>query len=116
MTRVLVCGGRAYDDAERLWRVLDSYDNDRDFTVLIEGAANGADTLARQWAEAKKIKVRSFPADWKRHGKGAGPARNFRMLDEGKPQLVIAFPGGKGTANMVAMAKAAGVEVVEVPL
>jgi hypothetical protein len=114
MSRVLVCGGRSFNDEARLFAVLDSYDNERDFTVLIEGAARGADTLARKWAEAKKIPVLPFPADWKRHGRAAGPIRNERMLREGKPDLVIAFPGGKGTAHMVSLARHAGVETIEV--
>jgi predicted Rossmann-fold nucleotide-binding protein len=40
--------------------------------------------------------------------------RNRQMLTEGRPDLVVAFPGGKGTANMVALARKAGVEIVEV--
>ena len=46
--------------------------------------------------------------------RGAGPERNARMLAEGRPDLVVAFPGGTGTADMVRRAKAAGVRVVEV--
>lgn len=114
MTRVLVCGGRSFNDAKRLFAVLDSYDHDLDFSMVIEGAADGADTLARTWAEAKQIPVRSFRADWKRHGKAAGPIRNERMLREGRPDLVIAFPGGAGTANMIGLARIAGVETIEV--
>jgi hypothetical protein len=55
-----------------------------------------------------------YPADWTRHGKAAGPKRNQLMLDKEKPDLVIAFPGGKGTADMVARAKAQGFKVMEV--
>lgn len=47
-------------------------------------------------------------------GKAAGPIRNQRMLDDGKPDRVLAFPGGRGTANMVKLAKAAGVPVHEI--
>lgn len=57
--------------------------------------------------------VRAFPADWHRDGKAAGPIRNRRMLLEGMPDLVVAFPGGRGTADMVRRARAAGIEVVE---
>lgn len=114
MTRVLVCGGREFADAKRLFAVLDSYDADHDFSMVIEGAARGADTLARHWGEAKQIPVRSFPANWKRDGKAAGPKRNARMIEEGKPDLVIAFPGGVGTADCIRQARAAGIEVIEV--
>ncbi|MEM9912925.1 MAG: hypothetical protein AAF922_19365 [Pseudomonadota bacterium] len=46
-------------------------------------------------------------------GRAAGPIRNKEMLDEGCPDLVVAFPGGRGTANMVKQAQAAGVEVLD---
>ena len=36
------------------------------------------------------------------------------MLDEGKPDLVVAFPGGRGTAHMTRIARGAGIEVIEV--
>lgn len=46
--------------------------------------------------------------------RSAGPKRNQRMLDKGKPDLVLAFPGGDGTADMVRKAKSAGVPIIEV--
>lgn len=57
------------------------------------------------------VPVRVFKADWDKHGKAAGPIRNQQMLDEGKPDLVLAFAGGKGTDDMCRRARAAGVEV-----
>lgn len=54
-----------------------------------------------------------FRADWEQCGRQAGPLRNARMLAEGRPDAVIAFPGGKGTADMVRKARAAGLPVVE---
>ena len=44
----------------------------------------------------------------------APPLRNQRMLDEGKPDLVVAFPGGGGTKDMVRRAVKAGVPIHEV--
>jgi hypothetical protein len=44
----------------------------------------------------------------------AGPLRNYQMLEEGKPDLVVAFPGGGGTKDMVRRAVKAGVSVHEV--
>jgi hypothetical protein len=114
MTRVLVCGGRHYNDAERIFDVLNSYDHDYDFSILIHGAAPGADSQAARWAEIGNLRTYAFPANWKKHGKAAGPMRNQRMIEEGKPDLVIAFAGGRGTADMVNRAKAAGIEVIEV--
>ena len=70
--------------------------------VVIHGGARGADDLARQWGEISVgIEGVEFRADWTAHGKAAGMIRNQRMLDEGRPDLVVAFPGGRGTADMV---------------
>lgn len=82
-------------------------------TCLIEGGALGADRLARRWAyTVGGITVETFPADWGAHGKAAGPIRNQRMIDEGKPDVVLAFPGGRGTADMIRRAEAAGIRVI----
>jgi len=108
--RVLVCGGRDYKDVMKMAGVLyDIY-----ITLIIEGGADGADTLARKWAERNEIPHLEFPAQWKKLGPKAGPIRNQQMLDEGKPDMVIAFPGGKGTAHMVKIAQEANIPVKEI--
>lgn len=112
--RVLVCGGRNYgaDDAEvaKMWFTLYEVAP----TLIIHGRARGADYHADRWAKANRIAVKAYPADWLKYGPRAGPIRNQRMLDEAKPELVVAFPGGRGTADMVKRARAAGVRVMEV--
>lgn len=70
--------------------------------------------IATAWATDHGVAVICCPADWRWHGKAAGPIRNKQMLDQHSPDLVIAFPGGRGAANMVALARAAGVPVAEV--
>lgn len=114
MTRVLVCGGRNYHDQERAYAVLDKMHVEAGISAIIEGGARGADHIAMSWAFERHVACERFDADWENQGSFAGPARNKRMLDEGKPDLVIAFPGGRGTADMVRKARRAGVEVVEI--
>lgn len=111
--KVLVCGGRDYQDQAKAWAVLDALklEAPHDALTLICGAANGADLLAANWALRRKVPFDWFPVEWKKYGKAAGPMRNQRMLDEGQPDLVIAFPGGRGTADMVRRAEAAGLPV-----
>lgn len=82
--------------------------------VWISGMARGADKLPFGARHSLEEKIQEFPADWKTHGKAAGFIRNQQMLDEGKPDLVVAFPGGRGTADMISRAKKAGVKVIEV--
>jgi hypothetical protein len=60
------------------------------------------------------VPIDVYVAQWKKHGRAAGPIRNQRMLDEGKPDLVVAFPGGRGTADMIRRAERAGVPVQQV--
>lgn len=106
--RVLVCGSRDFDDKDQLYKVLDELIPA--IEVVIEGEANGADLLAKQWAEERDLIVMSFPANWKKYGIAAGPLRNSQMLLEGKPDMVVAFPSKllhrtKGTYDMVKKAR-----------
>lgn len=112
--RVLVCGGRDYTDRARVKAVLDKLRAERGIDALIHGGARGADALAAEWAAAAGVPAQVFLADWSRNGRAAGPIRNAKMLIEGRPALVVAFPGGRGTADMTRRARAAGVEIVEV--
>lgn len=110
----LVCGGREYRNRTWLYLVLDTLHSERRILRLITGGSRGADHLAEQWATENRVFNARYVADWKQHGRAAGPIRNQRMLDEERPNVVVAFPGGRGTADMVARAKAANVEVIEV--
>lgn len=124
--RILVCGGRDFDDweafrdhmaliAEEKFQRTEEIDGNYLYDVtIISGGAKGADTLAADWATIEWTRYEEFPANWDKYGKKAGPIRNQQMLDEGKPDLVIAFPGGVGTADMVRRAKKAGIELVEI--
>lgn len=112
--RALVCGGRDYTDTARVFAVLDKLHGEAGIDVIIEGGARGADACGKEWAFRRQVECQTFEADWENQGTFAGPARNARMLNEGRPDLVIAFPGGRGTADMVRKARRAGVEVVEI--
>lgn len=99
--RVLVCGGREYSDRPRLFEVLHIVHRKFGISCIIQGGARGADRLAKVWADINHIEQIEFPADWKKHGRAAGPLRNGKMLETGKPDVVIAFPGGRGTQDML---------------
>lgn len=114
--RVLVCGGRNFQAFEFVYETLDEIHGDGDIDTIIEGGARGADEWARIWAREASVKLITVPADWDSQGKAAGPIRNQRMVDDFKPDLVVAFPGGRGTADMVRRAKAAGIKVMKRPV
>lgn len=109
--RVLVCGGRYYEDRAAVFAALDAIHALTPIHVIVEGGARGADALAGSWARVREVSNWRVPADWSRHGNAAGMLRNGRMLEMCTPDVVLAFPGGAGTADMVRQAKAAGVEV-----
>ena len=118
--RVLVCGGRDYVEEWNVFRVLQElWDEHGMELVVIEGGARGADAAAATWADAwhqsgRNVAHLQFRANWLQHGKSAGPRRNQRMIDEGRPDLVVGFPGGVGTRDMLRRARSSGIEVKEI--
>lgn len=112
--RVLCCGGRDYPDQERVFTVLRKLHAEAGIDLVIQGGARGADYHARQWAQDTGTSCDTYEAAWEQYGGFAGPRRNAAMLADGRPDLVIAFPGGRGTADMVKKARKAGVEVIEI--
>ena len=109
MKRVIVCGGRDFQDRNAVFSALDHVHPD----IVIQGGATGADKLAFDWCRSRLVQCYNMPADWKAHGKAAGPIRNQRMIDEFRPAMLIHFPGGRGTADMINRATKAGLEIVD---
>lgn len=128
MTRVLVYGGRDYNNEVDAFRVLDDLHEQYIFSCVIEGGATGADRLGRRWAESRGVPFVTFNADWKdltapgaiirwnqcgKYNANAGYARNLRMADEGKPDRGVEFRGGAGTRNMRKILEKRGIPVIE---
>lgn len=97
---VIVCGGRRYNDKNALFEKMDALHSHRFITMVVQGGANGADYLAKLWANERGVHCATVEPQWSRYGNKAGPLRNAAMLLF-KPAYVIAFPGGSGTADMV---------------
>lgn len=121
MIKLLVCGGRDFADRDFVFACLDRVDRKHTVGLLAHGACcyrdgtlRGADRWADEWAAARGVTVSRFPVtptDWGRHGLRAGPMRNMHMLAAIGPDAAVAFPGGSGTADMVAKLEARGVPV-----
>lgn len=112
---IIVCGGRHYADYNHVCRVLWDLEKVRGRLFVRHGGGSGADALADTWCRETDHSVVPVFAEWNKFGKKAGPLRNAIMLAMKPPvKLVVAFPGGRGTADMVRKAKAAGIEVLEV--
>lgn len=108
--RVLICGGRDWKDRGAIFNYLKQFPRD---TTVIEGGQKGADTLARYAGFDLGFDVITFWANWRRWRNAAGPRRNGRMLREGKPDRIGAFPTAqsKGTYDMIERAENAGIPV-----
>lgn len=109
--KLLICGGRDFNDWKSLHQTLSKINAEHGISCIIHGGALGADSLANDWASLYHIPVHIYKANWNLHGRNAGILRNQQMLDEGKPDLVIAFPtGGPGTNHMISISRAAKIE------
>ena len=116
--RVLVCGGRDYTDWSYVYDTLDGLHKKIGVSCIIHGGARGADSLAQGWAVSKDLPTDIYSvssADWDKYGKSAGVRRNEIMLTSSNPHIVVAFPGGRGTAHMVSLAKNSGCTVLQFP-
>ena len=111
--RVIVCGGREFFDKRAMWLELDALLKEHGGVIVIQGGASGADFWASQWAVARCEPCFTFLPDWDRHKRAAGPIRNERIARESGATLCLAFPGGKGTADMVRQCRKFGIEVRE---
>lgn len=111
---ILVTGGRDYADQDAVFTTLDAVTAHLptlDGVVLVQGDARGADKLAKRWAEVRGVHCASVPALWNKWPMSAGPKRNSAMLLL-KPDILVAFPGGKGTKDMKDKARLAGIQMV----
>lgn len=122
--RVLVCGDRNYTDRAKVYATLDALDRLNGIETVIDGTATGADTFGYEWAVENDVQTQRFRPHWRHDqkcepgcerpvGKVAGVLRNGQMLEEGRPDLVLAFhdhfADSKGTRDMVRRALRAGV-------
>lgn len=130
--KVLVTGGRGYgvvpkdtndvaaasaQACREVAALTDALDDLRPkLELVIHGGATGADAWADRWARAKGVPVKAVSAPWPYMGNGAGVMRNSYMLDQHKPDLVVAFPGCEGTENCIRQALMRGVPVKRIKL
>jgi hypothetical protein len=113
---VAVTGGRDYSDKKRVFSVLDTLHKEHPIHVLVHGAATGVDTFADYWADKRGVFQCRLPVTgglWSRHGKPAGVIRNSYMLKVCRPNILVAFPGNRGTSNCVATASKLGIRIID---
>lgn len=116
---VLVCGSRNDCDPHLIYTVLDWLHATQPITLIVQGFARNTDRVAHEWALDRGVpstgrKYQITSGTWVKLGRAAGPLRNKQMRDEQRPNQVVAFPGGSGTANMCQQAVEAGIHLMQV--
>lgn len=127
--RVLVFGGREYNNREKVYYTLDDFHAKTPISLLIHGSCRSrfdvdtgriiwsTDELAEQWAKDVCVPYLGIPAIWyPKHGgkldRKAGPVRNSLMIKKGRPQQGIGFPGEKGSSDTARKLKALGIPMI----
>ena len=113
--RLIVCGGRSFANFELIERELTRLNSNKPISVLIHGWIGPAASVIEHWARENDIPIVRYPPNWELHGKGAEARRNEFMLCDSRPGLVVAFPGGPDTSDLVRRALNRGVAVLVVP-
>lgn len=113
--RVLIFGSRDWTDQFPIWCVLNGYRSDDLPMTLVNGRGRGADAIAWEWAKLNSVDRDPYPAEWTKLGRAAGPIRNQRMVDEGKPEVAWGFvtrplPASRGSFDMAQRLWAANIE------
>ncbi len=113
MRRVIVCGGRQYKDRATMFATLDGLHALTPIGQLVQGGCRGADGMAANWANSRRVPIYLIEAEWEQYGRQAGPMRNQKIAELGA-DLCVAFPGGRGTADMVRRATKFGIPVLSI--
>ena len=121
LNKVLICGGRHFNNYKLLEEGVDNilklFTLDENLEI-VSGHAEGTDTLGEMYAQNHNYSLKTFPADWKKYGRSAGPIRNKQMIDYIKEynSLLIAFVSDntKGTKNTISLAKKDNIPVFEI--
>ena len=119
MLKIIIAGGRDFDDYELLREHMKILSPDLAFfngaeqsgSEIVSGACRGADALGERYAREHNLQITQFPADWSAYGKSAGPRRNRLMADYA--DVLVAFWDGKsrGTKHMIDTARQSGLQV-----
>jgi hypothetical protein len=111
MIKVIIAGGRDFDDFNKLCKVCDEFLQDQNKVEIVSGAYKGADLLGERYAAERNYPIKQFPADWKRYGKSAGHKRNTEMAIYADTLIAFWDEKSKGTKNMIDLASKAGLKV-----
>ena len=99
--KTIVAGSRTYNDYDLVKKKLNEHRKTNKLTEIVSGGAKGVDTLGEQYAEEYNINLKIYRADWKTHGRAAGPLRNRKMAEYADCLVAVWDGQSKGTKNMI---------------
>ena len=111
--RLIIAGGRHLDDVALIRCALARAHASQPITVLIHGGSGFLGIAAEDWAREQRLHVVRYPANWREFGKRAEAIRNAFMLEDSRPDMLLALPGGNDTADLIAGAIRARVPVID---
>jgi hypothetical protein len=114
--RIIVCGGSHSEYSSAVAFELNQLHKRRPVRVLIHGGSQGVCVAAEEWARLNGVSIVRYPPNWVLFGKKAEAVRNAFMLEDSRPDLVMTFPGGRCTADLMRRALGLGLAVYNVPL
>lgn len=116
--KLVIAGGRDFEDRERAFRVLDRLASKltegreiKDAIEVVSGGARGADRMGELWSEHHGTDLTVFQANWNEHGKAAGHIRNAEMACYGSHLVAFWDGASRGTKNMIEQARKNGLKV-----
>lgn len=108
--RVIIAGTRKGINEEGVIKVIEN--SPFKITEVVCGEASGVDTYGKNWALRNNIPVKSFPADWDKHNKAAGPIRNGEMAKYADVLVAVWDGKSRGTKNMIDQAIKHGLHIL----
>lgn len=111
--RLLVAGGRHLNDVALIHHALNLVHARHPVSVLIHGGHAFLGVAAEDWARDRRLHVLRYPANWREFGKRAEGIRNAFMLEDSRPDLLLALPGGEDTRALVLNAVSRGLRVLD---
>ena len=103
--KVIIAGGRGFDDYDLLCRKADVFLSRQDEVEIVSGTAKGADKLGEKYATERGCPIKTFPADWGTHGNKAGYLRNEDMAIYADALIAFWDEQSKGTKHMIDIAE-----------
>lgn len=109
--KTIIAGSRNYDSYNDFLLSMCGVE-DLDVTEVVSGGCRGVDKLGERWARVEGLPVKTFPADWEKHGKAAGPIRNKQMAEYANALIAFWDSKSRGTKSMIDLAKKNGLKVI----